>query len=90
MIDRNGVQYWVSDEEYQNANCDHSKTAHVREASFGEYVALSFLFLMRIWIVQPIVFFDIFWEQQQASRWQDVIFFRHRLRVDIIVVAARS
>ena len=61
------LQDRVPDEEDEDTDCDERQTTDVDKASSGEYVTIA-RFAARIRVVQVVVLFHIFGEQQQTCR----------------------
>lgn len=87
VADRDNVQHGIQDEHGKEAECEQDKTTDIDETSPGEDVAVALVLVVGIRIVQIVVLLDVFGEQEQAGRGQDVELFRDGLRVQVVVAA---
>lgn len=58
------IQDRVSDEEEEQAGEHDSKTAQIDHSSLSEDVAVALVFFTGLWVVQSVIRFYVFWEQQ--------------------------
>lgn len=63
MRSQGNIQYGVSDEECQQAECEKSKASNVDDTSPSENVAIALLLLVGVGVVQIVVLLDILGEQ---------------------------
>lgn len=58
------VQDRVSNEQEEQANEKNAKTTQVDYSSFCEDVAVALVFFARLWVVESVISFHVFWKQE--------------------------
>jgi hypothetical protein len=69
------AQYRIPDEQTQYTNGEYHKSSYVDGTSSVPDIAIPLLFLIGVWVVQPIVLLYILGEEQQACRRVDIELF---------------
>jgi len=65
---RENAQNGVADKEHEQTEGHYSQTSKIDHTSAGEDVAIFGVLVVGVGVVQVVVLFDVFGEEQQAGR----------------------